>query len=79
MFPSYRIIFVPYGTAQDVVSTAYAKDQRPELRFFASFDTQENGFGSLNGEGLGPRVPASDIDFDLMGVSRRTVHAVDAR
>jgi hypothetical protein len=79
MFPSCRIIFVPYGTAQDIVSTAYAQDQSPELRVFALFDAQENGFGSLNGEGLRPHVPGSDIDFDLMGVSGRAVHAVDAR
>ena len=82
MFPSHRIIFVPYWTVQYVVATVHADDQRSEVRVVVivvvEVDAQPNNRGSKNGKGLPPSIPASDIDFDLMGVSSGAVHAVDA-
>ena len=82
VFPSRRIVFVPYRAVQYVIASVHADNQRSELRVdvivVVQIDAQPDDGGSENGKGLSPSIPASDIDFDLMGVSGGAIYTVKA-
>jgi hypothetical protein len=82
VFPSRRIVFVPYRAVQYVIAAVHADDQRSEVRVIVivivEVDAQPDNGGSENGKGLPPSIPASNIDFDLMGVSGGAINTLEA-
>ena len=80
VFPCHWIIFVSYRAVQYIIASVHADDQRSEVRVIVivEVDAQPDNGGSENGKGLPPSIPASDIDFDLMGVSGGAIYTVKA-